>query len=175
MKAVFLDRDGVITEDLGYVHKIEDFNLVANAVEGLKLLKEFKLIFITNQSGIGRGYFKFEDFLEYNNRVLKELQKHNIKIEKTYVCPHAPYENCECRKPKAKMIKDAARDFGIDLGRSFMIGDKKIDIEMGQNAGCKSILVLTGNGMKEKENSKADYVAKDLIDAAKCILENDTQ
>ena len=73
------------------------------------------------------------------------------------------------------MIKDAAREFGIDLGRSFMIGDKKIDIEMGQNAGCKSILVLTGNGMKEKENAKADYVAKDLIDAAKWIIENDSQ
>ena len=175
MKAVFLDRDGVITEDLGYVHKIEDFNLVANAVEGLKLLKEFKLIFITNQSGIGRGYFKFEDFLDYNNRVVEELKKHGIKIEKTYVCPHAPYENCECRKPKAKMIKDAARDFGIDLGRSFMIGDKKIDVEMGHNAGCKSILVLTGNGMKEKENAKADYVAKDLIDAVKWIIENDSQ
>ena len=175
MKAAFIDRDGVITEDLSYVHKIEDFNLVANAVEGLKLLKGFKLIFITNQSGIGRGYFKFEDFLEYNNRVLKELQKHNIKIEKTYVCPHAPYENCECRKPKAKMIKDAERDFGIDLNKSFMIRDKKIDVEMGHNAGCKSILVLTGNGMKEKENAKADYVAKDLIDAAKWIIENDSQ
>src|SRR3989338_6720258 len=120
MKAVFLDRDGVITEDLGYVHKIEDFNLVANAVEGLKLLKEFKLIFITNQSGIGRGYFKFEDFLDYNNRVVEELKKHGIKIEKTYVCPHAPYENCECRKPSAKLIKDAAKDFGIDLNKSFM-------------------------------------------------------
>lgn len=172
-KAVFVDRDGVVTEDLGYVHKIEDFNLLANAAEGLKLLKGFKLIFITNQSGIGRGYFKFEDFLDYNNRVVEELKKHNIKIEKTYVCPHAPDENCECRKPKIKMIKDAAKEFDINLRESFMIGDKKIDIEMGHNAGCKSILVLTGNGMNENENSKADYVAKDLLDAAKWILEND--
>lgn len=173
MKAVFLDRDGVVTEDLGYVHKIGDFNLVLNAVEGLRLLKGFKLIFITNQSGIGRGYFKFQDFLQYNNRVVAELKKHNIKIEKTYVCPHAPDENCECRKPKAKLINDAAKEYGIDLSKSFMIGDKKIDVGMGRNAGCKSILVLTGNGMKEKENAKADYVAKDLIDAAKWIIEND--
>ncbi|MBI2650116.1 HAD family hydrolase [Candidatus Woesearchaeota archaeon] len=172
-KAVLMDRDGVVTEDTGYVHKIEDFNLVENAVEGLKLLKGFKLIFITNQSGIGRGYFKFEDFLDYNNRVVQELKKNGIKIEKTYVCPHAPEDNCECRKPKTKMIKDAARDFGIDLGKSFMIGDKKIDVEMGHNAGCKSILVLTGNGMKEKENANADYAARDLIDAAKWIREND--
>jgi D-glycero-D-manno-heptose 1,7-bisphosphate phosphatase len=173
MKAVFLDRDGVVTEDLGYVHKIGDFNLVSNAVEGLKLLKGFRLIFITNQSGIGRGYFKFQDFLDYNSRVVEELKKHNIKIEKTYVCPHAPEEKCECRKPKTKMIKDAEKEFGIDLGRSFMIGDKKVDVEMGHNAGCKSILVLTGKGIKEKENSKADYIAKDLVDAARWVKGND--
>lgn len=172
-KAVFLDRDGVITEDIGYVNKIEDFKLLPNAVEGLVLLKNYRLFIVTNQSGIGRGYYKFEDFFNYNKRVLEELKKHNIKIEKTYFCPHNPEDNCECRKPKTKMIKDAARDFGIDLGKSFMIGDKKIDVEMGHNAGCKSILVLTGNGMKEKENANADYAARDLIDAAKWIREND--
>ena len=175
MKAAFLDRDGVVTEDIGFVHKIKDFNLVKNAIKGLKLLKGFKLIFITNQSGIGRGCFKFEDFLNYNNKVLEELGKHNIKIEKTYVCQHAPEENCECRKPKAKMIKEAAKEFGIDLNMSFMIGDRKTDVEMGQNAGCKSILVLTGKGMEEKEGAKADYIAKDLLDAAKWILTNDNQ
>ena len=171
-KACFIDRDGVVTEDIGYVHRIEDFKLVKNAVEGLKLLsKDYKLIFITNQSGIGRGYFKFEDFLNYNDRVIEELKKNNIKIEKTYVCPHKPQDNCECRKPKTKLIKDAEKEFDIDLNKSFMIGDKKIDIQMGHNAGCKSILVLTGNGMKEKENSSADYTAKDLVDAAKWIRE----
>ncbi|MBI2541630.1 HAD family hydrolase [Candidatus Woesearchaeota archaeon] len=174
-KAVLMDRDGVVTEDLGYVHKIKDFNLVQNAVEGLKLLKGFRLIFITNQSGIGRGYFKFEDFLDYNSRVVEELKKHGIKIEKTYVCPHAPEDNCGCRKPKTKMIKDAERDFKIDLSKSFVIGDKKIDVDMGHNSGCKSILVLTGNGMKEKENANADYIAKDLIDAAKWILKHGNQ
>ena len=172
-KAIMLDRDGVITEDLGYVHKIEDFKLIPNAVEGLKLLKDYKLFFTTNQSGIGRGYFKFEDFLNYNNRVIEELKKHNIKIEKTYVCPHKPEDKCDCRKPKIKLIKDAEKEFNIDLKKSFVIGDKKIDVEMGHKAGCKSILVLTGNGMKEKENSNADYVAKDLIEAAKWIKEND--
>lgn len=169
-RAVLMDRDGVVTEDLGYVHKIEDFNLVPNAVEGLKLLKDFKLIFITNQSGIGRGYFKFEDFLNYNNRVVEELKKYNIKIEKTYVCPHKPEDNCECRKPSAKLIKDAAKEFDIDLSRSFMIGDKRIDVEMGKNEGCKSVLVLTGNGMKEKNSAKPDYFAKDLVDAAQWII-----
>ena len=95
-----------------------------------------------------------------------------IKIEKIYVCPHKPEDNCECRKPKTKLIKDAEKEFNIDLSKSFMVGDKKIDVEMGKNAGVKTILVLTGNGMKEKENSNADYVAKDLVDAAKWVLSN---
>ena len=171
-KAIFVDRDGVISEDVGYVHKIEDFKLIQNSIEGLKLLKDYKLIFITNQSGIGRGYFTIKDFENFNNHLIEELKKQNIKIEKTYVCPHKPDDNCECRKPKTKLIKDAKKEFNIDLSKSFMIGDKKIDIQMGHNAGCKSILVLTGNGMKEKENSEADYVAKDLLEAAKWIIKN---
>ncbi|MBI2658056.1 HAD family hydrolase [Candidatus Woesearchaeota archaeon] len=174
-KAVFIDRDGCIAEDIGFVHKIKNFKLIPNAVEGLRLLKNYKLIIVTNQSGIGRGYFRFEDFLQYNNRVVEELRKNGIKIEKTYVCPHAPDDNCECRKPKTKFLKDAEKELGIDLSKSFMIGDKKIDVEMGRNAGCKSILVLTGNGLKEKENAEADYFADDLLDAAKWIKENDNQ
>jgi len=173
-KAILIDRDGVIVEDIGYHHKLEDLRIVPNAIEGLKLLSEdFKLIIITNQSGIGRGYYTFQDYQKFNEYMLKELDKHKIKIEKTYVCPHKPDDNCECRKPKTKLIKDAAKEFDIDLTKSFMIGDKKIDVEMGHNAGCKSILVLTGNGMKEKENAKADYVAEDLLDAAKWIKENE--
>lgn len=171
-KAVFLDRDGVLVEDMGFVHKIEDFKLLPNAIEGLKLLKNYKLFIITNQSGIGRGVYKLEDFQKFNNHLINELKKHNIKIEKTYYCPHKPEDNCDCRKPKTKFLEDAKKEFNIDLSKSFMIGDKKIDIEMGHNAGCKSILVLTGNGMKEKEHSKADYVAKDLVNAAKWIMEN---
>ncbi|MBI2151944.1 HAD family hydrolase, partial [Candidatus Woesearchaeota archaeon] len=161
--AIFLDRDGVLVEDIGFHYKIEDFKLTPNAVEGLKLLKNYKLIIITNQSGIGRGYYTMKDFKIFNDYLIDELKKHSIKIEKTYVCPHKPEDNCECRKPKTKLIKDAEKDFNIDLKNSYMIGDKNIDVEMGHNAGCKSILVLTGNGMKEKGHSKADYVAKDLF------------
>src|SRR3989338_5899806 len=132
-KAVFLDRDGVITEDIGYVHKVEDFKLIKNAAEGLRSLKDYKLFIVTNQSGIGRGYYKLEDFMDYNNRVVEELKKNKIKIEKTYYCPHKPDDNCECRKPKTKLIKDAEKEFNIDLKKSFVVGDKKIDVEMGKN------------------------------------------
>jgi len=171
--AIFLDRDDILVEDVGFHYKIEDFKLIPNVIEGLKLLKNYKLFIITNQSGIGRGYYTLKDFENFNNYLLRELKKYKIEIEKTYLCPHKPEDNCECRKPKAKLILDAAKEFNIDLKKSFVVGDMKSDIEMGKNAGCKTILVLTGKGMKEKEHAKADYVAKDLVDAAKRIRENE--
>src|SRR3989344_1756862 len=140
--AIFLDRDGVIVEDVGYAHKIGDFKLIPKAVEGLKLLKNYKLFIITNQSGIGRGHYKIEDFLNFNVHLIDALKKNKIKIERTYFCPHKPEDNCDCRKPKVKLLKAAEKEFGIDLKKSFVIGDKTADIEMGRNAGCKKILVL---------------------------------
>ena len=171
--AIFLDRDGTLVEDIGYHHKIEDFKLIPNVIEGLKLLKNYKLFIVTNQSGIGLGIYTLKDFENFNNHLLEELKKHKFNIDKIYVCPHKPEDNCKCRKPKTKLIKDAEKEFNIDLKKSFVVGDKKIDVELGKKAGCKSILVLTGNGMKEKENSKADFVAKDLLEAAEWILKND--
>ena len=171
--AIFLDRDGVLVEDMGYHHKIKDFKLIPNAAEGLKLLKKYKLIIVTNQSGIGRGFYTMKDFENFNNHLIRELKKNNINIEKTYVCPHKPEDSCECRKPKTKLIKDAEKKFGIDLKKSFAVGDKKSDIEMGKNAGCRTILVLSGNGIKTKNEINADFVAKDLLDAAMWILKNE--
>jgi len=173
--AIFLDRDGIMVEDPGYVHKLEDFKLIPNAVEGLKLLKNHKLFIVTNQSGIGRGLYRLEDFLKFNKHFIDVLKKHRIKIEKTYHCPHTPEENCECRKPKIKFLKEAEKEFGINLKKSFVIGDRKSDFELGKNAGCKTIHVLTGNGMNAKNDVKPDYFAKDLLDAAEWIIKNDNQ
>ena len=172
-KAVFIDRDGTITHDTGYVYKIEDFKLLPNAVEGLRLLKDFKIFIVTNQSGIGKGFFKLKDFFGYNKKVLTELKKHKIKIQKTYYCPHKPEDNCECRKPKTKFLKDAEKEYGIDLKKSYVIGDKKADVELGRNASCKSILVLTGNGRKTIKEIKPDFIAKGLLEAARWIVKND--
>lgn len=169
---IFIDRDGILVEDVGYVHKLKDFKLIKNAVEGLRMLNDYKLFMITNQSGIGRGIYKDEDFMNFNNHLLNELKKHNIKIEKTYYCPHKPEDNCECRKPKIKFLKGAEKEFKINLVKSFVIGDKKSDIETGKNAGCKTIHVLTGYGIKHKDEVNPDYTARDLVDAAQWILKN---
>ena len=170
--AVFLDRDGIIVEDKGFVHKLEDFKLIKNAVEGLILLKNYKLFIVTNQSGIGRGHYRIEDFLKFNNHLIEELKKHNINIEKTYYCPHKPEDNCGCRKPNTKFLDEAAKDFNVDLKSSFVIGDRKSDFEMGKNAGCKTIHVLTGRRANFNNEFQPDYVAKDLLDAAEWIKEN---
>ena len=170
-KAIFLDRDGIIVEDMGFVYRIEDFKLIKNVIEGLKLLKNYKLLIITNQSGIGKDIYNVEDFLKFNNHLIKTLKKYDIKIEKTYYCPHKPEDNCECRKPKTRLLKDAEKEFGIDLKKSFVIGDRKSDFELGKNAGCKTIHVLTGNGINTKNDVNPDYFAEDLLDAAKWILE----
>ena len=167
-KAVFLDRDGVINIDKSYIHKIEDFELLDKVVEGLKLLRNFKLIIITNQSGIGRGYYTKKDFLVFNNHLKNELLKEGIKINKTYFCPHKPEDNCECRKPKIGLIKQAENDFNLDLSKCFLIGDRETDIITGKNAGCKTILIKREN--VSFINGKPDFIANNLVEAADYIL-----
>lgn len=171
-KAVFIDRDGTLNEDPGYVHKLEDLKLYDGVIEGLHLLKDFKLFIITNQSGIGRGYYKEEDMHKFNERLLKELSKNNIKIEKIYFCPHTPEEECECRKPTTKFIDQARQDYNLNLNESWVIGDHPYDVIMAKNAGCSSVYVLTGHGnrhLKELEDTPA-YTAENLLGAAKYIL-----
>ena len=141
----------------------------------LKILKNYKLFIITNQSGIGRGIYKIQDFLKFNNYLISILKKHNIKIIKTYYCPHKPEDNCDCRKPKTKFLKEAEKELGINLKKSFVVGDRKSDFEMGKNAGCKTIHVLTGYGINAKNEVKPNYIAKDLLDAAKWILKHGNQ
>lgn len=191
-KAIFLDRDGTLNIDdkdvsiphldktvKGYVHKIKDWEWLPKALEGLKLMSElnFKLIIITNQSGIGRGYFNEDDFNTLHQYVKHKLLDQGVKIEGIYVCPHYVEKvdgkikiACECRKPRIGMIKQAAKDHDIDLSQSFVIGDKTADIEMGCRAGCKTILVRTGKGGRDKEfEVNPDFIAQDLYDAAEHI------
>ncbi len=172
-KAIFLDRDGVIIEDKGYVHKAEDLKFIEGSIEALKLLSktDYKLIVITNQAGIGRGYYSKKDYHKFTNIMLRKLSAEKARIDKIYFCPHHPDDNCDCRKPKIKMLKRAERDLSIDFSKSWVIGDKTIDIKMGENAGCKTILVKTGcRGGDDNYKVSPTLITENLIEAAEYIL-----
>ncbi|MBO6304769.1 MAG: HAD family hydrolase [Selenomonadaceae bacterium] len=145
-KAVFLDRDGTINEDMAYLYKPEDFRWIAGAKEAIKYARDkgYLVIIVTNQSGVARGYFTEDDVKALHNFINDELQKINTKIDAFYYCPHHPKSNipkykaeCNCRKPKSGMILQAAKDFDIDLSASFIFGDKERDILAGYGAGVK--------------------------------------
>jgi len=175
VKCVFLDRDGTLVLDSGYVHKVEDFQLLSGVIEGLKKLsKDFIFIVITNQSGIGRGIYKEEDMHKFNEKLINELKKEDIEIKKIYFCPHAPEENCDCRKPNIKSIKEAEKEFDINLQESWVIGDHPCDMEMGKSAGCKVIYLLTGHGKKHLEDMKnlnPDFTANNFSEAVEFIID----
>jgi D-glycero-D-manno-heptose 1,7-bisphosphate phosphatase len=171
-KAIFLDRDGTINEDnVGYTYKIQDLKFLPKAIEGLKILQEAKynLIIITNQSGIGRELYTKKDYFNFRNELSKKLKESNIFILKEYFCPHDPYKNCNCRKPRTGMLEKAAKDFNLDLTKCWMIGDKESDILAGKNVRCKTIQVLTGKN--KYPISFSDFIAQDLEEAAKYILD----
>lgn len=143
-KAIFLDRDGVINIDKAYVSKIEDFEFCEGVFETLQHFQKlgYLLIIVTNQSGIGRGYYSEEDFQTLTTWMQKELLHVKVKIDAIFHCPHAPEENCECRKPKSGMFKEAIKAFDIDVTQSWMIGDKQTDIEAALGAGVTNTILL---------------------------------
>ena len=169
-KAVFLDRDGTICEEKNYLSDPDELELFSFAAEAIKLFREsgYLVIIITNQSGIGRGYFNEDDLDRISQKMFDQLDSEGARIDAIYYCPHAPEDNCDCRKPKTKMIKNACKDFPIDLANSWIIGDKAIDIQTGINAGTKSALVLTGYGKSEIDKCRdtTNLIAEDLLDAA---------
>ena len=176
-KAVFLDRDGTINEEVNYLSRIEQVKILPNSAKAIKLLNDngFKIIIITNQSGVARGYFSIERLEEINNHLKNELLKENAIIDAIYYCPHHPDDLCQCRKPKTGLIERARDEHDVDLSSSFVIGDKILDLETGRKMGCKTILVLTGYGsdeVKEKEKWKfrPDQIVQDLYEAAIWIL-----
>ena len=183
--AVFIDRDGTISEEVGYVNHPSRFRLFPYSSEAIKRLNEgnWLAILVTNQAGVARGYFSEEIITEVHNRLNKDLALENAHLDAIYYCAHhpsvgeAPYRiDCDCRKPKAGLIKRAAADFEIDLGNSWMVGDRYSDIELAHNAGLQSAFVLSGYGRGEWEYQRSswelqpDLVSEDLLQAVNSIV-----
>jgi D-glycero-D-manno-heptose 1,7-bisphosphate phosphatase len=168
--AVFIDRDGTIIEDADYCSHPEQVKVFPGVPEALRRLKSkgFKLIVITNQSGIGRGFFTVGQYRAVESEVSRQLG-HGL-IDATYFCPDVPGQHSSDRKPSPGMILQAQREHQIDLARSFFVGDKEIDVECGRNAGVRTIRVQTGFD-RDVTGSAADWAAKDLPAAAELILE----
>src|SRR6185295_2714086 len=173
----FLDRDGVLIEERHYLHKVEEVVIFPGVGLALKRLQDagFLLFIVTNQSGVGRGYFTMADVEKVHAHLLKELARDGVRIEKTYIAPEAPDRPSRGRKPSPQFLFDARDEFGIDLSQSYLIGDKLIDLECGWNAAVKRcVLVRTGYGA-EWERKAADKleratVANDLAAAIEWIL-----
>jgi histidinol-phosphate phosphatase family protein len=155
IKAIILDRDGTLIEDKDYAYKIEDFELLPGVIEGLKILqKNFLLFIVTNQSGIGRGYYTDREFHKFNDHLIEILKENKIRIERTFYCPHVKEDNCECKKPKIKYIREIVDGWNIDIEQSWMIGDHPSDIQFGINGGCRTIFLTTGHGDKHIDELK---------------------
>jgi UDP-glucose 4-epimerase len=172
-RAVFLDRDGTLNEDPGYLSKPDMLKLLPGVGEALASLKSagFKLIVVSNQSGIARGLIKPESLSLIHQRMDDLLKPFGVAIDHYEFCVHHPDENCGCRKPKPKLILDSAARLGVDISKSFMVGDKDSDVGAGKNAGCKAAIFLRTNlEDKAHQHSEADFSASTLAEAAHWIL-----
>jgi D-glycero-D-manno-heptose 1,7-bisphosphate phosphatase len=176
-RAVFLDRDGTLIAEKNYLHRPEEVVILPGTGPALRKLADagFKLIIVTNQSGIGRGYFSLADAERVNDHLRGEFARNRVTFEKIYIAPEAPDQPSRVRKPSPQFLFDARDEFGVELAESFMVGDKLIDLECGWNAGVKkSILVRTGYGAElERELTPAAgsaIIVDDLAGAAEWIL-----
>lgn len=171
-KAIFLDRDGTINVDVDYLHETDKLVFIDGTVEALALLKRqgYKLIVISNQSGIGRGYFGAQDVERLHAYMNHILQEHNAAIDAFYYCPHVEQDRCTCRKPQTGLIDRAVAEWGIDLTRSYMVGDKEADVMTAVNAGCRYGLLLSGHAVSGVLQEKyRDHIYRNLWDFARHI------
>jgi D-glycero-D-manno-heptose 1,7-bisphosphate phosphatase len=144
LKALFLDRDGVINIDTGYVHTVESFRFQEGIFDLTRLFhdKGYHIFIVTNQSGIARGYYTHEDFLYLTQFMLEAFEKRNIPIKRVEYCPHAPENNCNCRKPNTGMIDNILKDYDIDTKTSWLFGDKQSDMDLAKNANIKNKVAI---------------------------------
>jgi D-glycero-D-manno-heptose 1,7-bisphosphate phosphatase len=187
-RAVFLDRDGTVSEEVGYVNHVGRFRLIPRAAQGIRRINEsdYLAVLVTNQAGVARGYFKESLVIAVHERLEELLAENGAHLDGIYYCPHHPTageppyrQDCDCRKPKPGMVLAAQRDLNIDVAQSFMVGDKHSDITFAQSVGMQGVLVKTGYGLGEIEQWSAewteqpDQICEDLLDAVEWILSRD--
>ena len=181
--AVFLDRDGTVIEEVGYLNRLDRIAFFPWSVDAIRVLNQagFLVAIVTNQAGVARGYFDETLVRETHALIDRRVREGGARIDAYYYCPHHPdgaveayRQACDCRKPKPGMIHRAAREHGIDISRSFVVGDRWLDVRMGQAAGASTVLVRTGYGLEEEaqpDGTAADVVADNLMDAVAWIIQ----
>ncbi len=184
-KAVFLDRDGTVSEEVGYLDDLGRLRLISGAGSAIKSLNEagFKVVLVTNQSGVARGFFTEALVQEAHALLVKMLRPEGARIDAVYYCPHHPTAgnshytlDCDCRKPKTGLIDRAVKELAIDRNHSYMVGDKWSDIELAQRAGIRSVLVMSGFAPDDPGNRRPervrepDFIARSLVEAADWIV-----
>ena len=185
-RIVFLDRDGTLNEEVHYLHRREDLKLIPGVPQALRLLKQagYRLVVVTNQAGVARGYYKESDVEALHRYMNRVLEREGAAVDAYYYCPHHPEHGlgkyktqCRCRKPGTGMFEMAEKDFEVDKAHSFMVGDKLLDVEAGRNYGIASILVGTGYGREQHQkdmdrgvNPVYDHYGETLMDAARWIV-----
>jgi D-glycero-D-manno-heptose 1,7-bisphosphate phosphatase len=183
--AVFIDRDGTLNEEVGYLNHPQRLRLVSGSAEAVRRLNAsgFQAIVATNQTGIAKGYFSEGVLSEIHQELIRQLKAEGAHLDAIYVCTHHPTEGeppfrmaCDCRKPEPGLLRQAAADLGLDLSRSFVVGDKISDIEVAHRAGARGVLVLTGYGLGERDYRRLlwpvtpDHIAENLLGAVEWIL-----
>jgi D-glycero-D-manno-heptose 1,7-bisphosphate phosphatase len=181
--AVFLDRDGTVIEEVGYLNHLDRVAFFPWSVDAVRVLNEagFLVVIVTNQAGVARGYFDEALVEETHALIDRRLRAGGARIDAYYYCPHHPTAAveayrvaCDCRKPQTGMLLRAAREHDVDLRRSFVVGDRWLDVRMGQTAGAKTVLVRTGYGLDEEaqpDGISADLVADNLMEASAWIIQ----
>lgn len=184
MKTVFLDRDGTINVEKNYLYRKDEFEFIENAPQAIALLKRcgYRVIVVSNQAGVARGYYQESDVCVLHSYINDQLKEYDTCIDAFYFCPHHPDAGvgkyrvvCSCRKPGIGMFEQACKDFCVDRENSWMIGDNRGDIEAGKRFGLKTIMVRTGYGavLEQQGYNEFDYIADDLYLAAKFITQTD--
>lgn len=176
-KAIFMDRDGTISEEIGYMYHPGLYKPFPWAGPAIRKINDsgIKAVLITNQSGVGRGYFDERSVDQVHQILRDELAKYSARLDGVYACIHHPEAGCNCRKPNPGMLLQAQQELNIDLAASYVIGDKQLDVETAYRVGAKAILVLTGYGQKEREKHRGSehqphLVAENLMEAVDAIV-----